>query len=50
MQYLRTQTGSTCMLAYQSPAEVLTILHFLDGTPRNNAVWAKWSTALNIPL
>lgn len=50
MQYVRTQTGSTCMLAYQSPAEVLAILDFLDGSPRNDAVWAKWSTALNLPL
>lgn len=47
IQYVSTGTGKTCMLAYQSPAEVRDILDYIDGTPRNDALWLRWSAILS---
>ena len=42
LQSQSTRTGSTCLLAYQSPAEVSAILDFLDAPPQNTALWDRW--------
>lgn len=34
--------GQTCALHYQSKTEILEILKWIDGFPKNVAVWDKW--------
>lgn len=34
--------GKTCLIYYQSKTEILDILDWIDGTPRNEKVWEKW--------
>lgn len=46
LQFLRTQTGETCALYYQSPAEVADILDSLRGDPCNRALWARWDALM----
>lgn len=46
IQYVSTQTGKTCMVAYQSPKEILEIFSFLDGFPRNPSIAQKWNPIL----
>lgn len=47
MQYISTHTGHTFALYYQSRAEILDILDFIDGFPQNTAVWEKWWETIN---
>ena len=46
LQVCRTQTGTTSLYAYQSPAEVDAILESLDGSPRNDRIWSAWQSIL----
>lgn len=46
LQYLRTQTGETCALYYQSPAEVADILDALRGEPYNHTLWDRWDNLM----
>lgn len=39
-------TGQTCAIYYQSKAEVLEILKWIDGTPKNVSAWNKWENML----
>lgn len=48
IQDIRTQTGSTSAIYYQSGLEIVDILDFIDGSPRNDAVWALWENILAI--
>lgn len=34
--------GHTCAVYYQSASEIAEILDYIDGFPRNDAVWEKW--------
>lgn len=34
--------GQTCALYYQTRKEVIDILEWIDGSPRNEKVWKKW--------
>ena len=43
IQTISKQNGTTYNLTYQSQKEVIQILQWLDGTPRNEHVWEKWS-------
>lgn len=47
LQFLRTQTGETCALYYQSPAEVADILDSLRGEPCNRALWDRWDALIH---
>ena len=47
LQFLHTQTGETCALYYQSPAEVADILDSLRGEPCNIALWARWDALMH---
>lgn len=38
--------GSTYALYYQSKSEIMDILDYISGTPRNDAVWALWETTI----
>lgn len=46
IQAVRTGTGGTCVLYYQSPSEVVGILNWLRGDPENAALWARWGEIL----
>lgn len=46
IQDIRTQTGATSAIYYQSPREIVDILDFIDGSTRNDAVWALWENIL----
>ena len=46
LQFRRTQTGETCVLYYQSPAEVADILNSLHGEPCNHELWARWDALM----
>jgi hypothetical protein len=46
LQFRRTQTGETCVLYYQSPAEVADILDSLHGEPCNRELWARWDALM----
>lgn len=48
IQHIRTQTGSTCGLYYQSHAEVVDILDAINGSPRNEAIWQRWAEIVPI--
>lgn len=38
--------GRTCALHYQSRTEILEILKWIDGSPKNINVWDKWNEML----
>lgn len=47
IQYIRnnindTYVGETCAIYYQSKKEILDILNWIDGNPKNERVWRKW--------
>lgn len=42
----KTYVGKTCGLYYQSKAEILAILRWIDGEPKNEKVWDKWESVL----
>lgn len=46
IQDIRTETGATSAIYYQSPREIVDILDFIDGSPRNDAVWDLWGNIL----
>lgn len=39
--------GETCALYYQSKKEILEILQWIDGSPKNDKLWEKWSETIN---
>ena len=39
--------GSTCAIYYQSSLEVLTIMSWLDGEPKNESIHGKWYDVIN---
>lgn len=41
-------TGKTCILYYQSAKEIYNILSWIDGHPRNKAVWEKWENVIRM--
>lgn len=48
IQYIKNYVGEkyigrTCALYYQSGTEILEILKWIDGFPKNIAVWDKWN-------
>lgn len=47
IQHIYTNTGHTCALVYQSKAEIIDILDYIDGFPQNHAIWDKWWEILN---
>lgn len=47
IQHIYTDTGHTCSLVYQSKAEIIDILDYIDGLPQNHAIWDKWWEILN---
>ena len=47
IQYIPTNTGHTFSLNYQSKAEIIDILDYIDGIPQNHAIWEKWWEILN---
>lgn len=47
IQHIYTNTGHTCALVYQSKAEIIDILDYIDGIPQNTAIWDKWCEILN---
>lgn len=47
IQYICTNTGHTFSLNYQSKAEIIDILDYIDGIPQNPAIWEKWWEILN---
>lgn len=47
IQHIYTNTGHTCALIYQSKAEIIDILDYIDGLPQNSAIWDKWWEILN---
>lgn len=48
VQAVRTATGGTYALYYQSPAEVADILNWLRGDPENAALWARWGEIIKL--
>lgn len=40
--------GKTCVLYYQSTKEILNILRWINGTPRNERVWNKWKEIVDL--
>lgn len=39
--------GETCCIYYQSKQEILSIINWIDGKPRNEKVWNKWMKIIN---
>lgn len=46
IQHIRTHTGSTCALYYQSAAEISDILEFVRGEPCKRELWNRWEEIL----
>ena len=50
IQYIKNTVGGyvgkTCALYYQSRIEILNILQWIDGNPKNFSVWDKWNKIL----
>lgn len=40
--------GETCILYYQSTKEIASILQWMNGVPKNEAVWQKWKEIMKI--
>ena len=38
--------GKTCVIYYQSRAEIEDILNFLDGYPKNIRIWKQWENVI----
>lgn len=52
IQYIRNVVdtnyiGETCCIYYQSKSEILNILNWIGGQPRNERVWDKWQRTIN---
>lgn len=41
-QNISTNSGRTHALYYQSRAEIIAILNWIDGSPRNENIWNSW--------
>ena len=39
--------GKTCCKYYQNKEEIIEILKYIDGFPRNEKLWKKWETIIN---
>lgn len=39
--------GQTCCIYYQSSAEICAIFDYINGFPRNEAVWEKWCNIIH---
>ena len=39
--------GKTCALYYQSAKEIINILQWIDGSPKNERIWNKWKEIIN---
>lgn len=46
IQCIRTNTGATSALYYQSPAEVADILNYIYGSPCNAPLWERWESII----
>lgn len=46
LQHVKTNIGSTCALYYQSKAEIVHILEWLDGQPKNQKIWDSWQSVI----
>lgn len=46
IQRVRTQTGDTSAIYYQSRQEIRDIMDYIDGTPKNPAVWDAWTSRM----
>lgn len=47
IQYIKNSVGKkyigeTCALYFQSKSEIIEILKWIDGSPKNTSVWDKW--------
>lgn len=42
--------GKTCALYYQSAKEIIGILQWIDGHPRNERIWNKWKEIVDLEL
>ena len=40
--------GKTCALYYQSVKEIVSILQWIDGKPRNERIWTKWKEIVDL--
>lgn len=43
IQNIRTQTGITSAVYYQSRKEIINIFDYINGYPKNDKVWDKWN-------
>ena len=48
IQSCHTNTGSTSALYYQSKAEIADILNYINGYPRNEDIWVRWSATCTV--
>lgn len=48
IQGCHTNTGSTSALYFQRKAEIADILNYINGYPRNEDIWARWSAACTV--
>lgn len=46
IQHVHTQTGETSAIYYQSQSEIYAIVNYIDGTPKNPAVWEAWASKM----
>lgn len=47
LQTIRTKTGTTHQIIYQSPAEIAEIIDYLFGDPHNSTIWSRWNEILH---
>lgn len=47
IQEVRTVTGCTCVIYYQSPAEVAEIMSYIYGSPANPQKWEMWDEIMS---
>lgn len=40
--------GKTCAIYYQSIKEIVNILEWINGTPRNERIWDKWNEIITL--
>lgn len=40
--------GKTCAVYYQSVKEIISILQWIDGKPRNERIWNKWKEIVDL--
>ena len=47
VQSIKTLTGETSAVYYQSQSEIYSIFDYIDGVPKCSKVWAKWADILS---